>query len=322
MDIIADQTDRILMRLRQVPDTMRNFQVSPADAHRIYGISGVLLAHLVELGLPAQGDGGEARFDVFDLMNVSLHLKLGSIQRMAMRSWGATLRLIDRGEPLVAHIQVVPDRLGSPRDQPIPFSVLVPGEGRITVSALPGIPIRRVEWGLRTHWPDFPPATRTLLERISSLDFFMLPEALRWNLPFIERTGMSECGGASKLLLQIAGEAGLQARQWFGLLLTKPFATGHFWTEIEVNGDWVPFDPLLLKILGHATGLERALWPADRSPGAAFVPLALVLGYEPELGRPILDHTVQRPDLRNPMGLCGDEEIPVSLPTEIVAVAG
>lgn len=312
----SDHAAAWVRRLRAIPDRLRRYEVTDYDAHRMYGIRADLLEALRSAGLPC-GGGAEGRlWDAFDLTNLSLHLRCSSIQRMAMRSWAASLRLAAHVGTLTAHLEFIPETLDGPRDHPCDFSLLLPGEGRVTVTAVPGAVVRRMALKRRTVWPSLPESARTLVRRIAELDFCMVPEALRWNMDFIRDTATTECGGASKLLCALAREAGFSARHQFGLLLAKPFSTPHFWSELNIDGEWVPVDPLLLKILHQSTGLDPRDWPSERSPGGAFLPLAEVIGYEPILGRPILRYSEDWPALRNPIGLLDGKEIPVSIPTD------
>jgi hypothetical protein len=45
-------------------------------------------------------------FDPFDLSNIGLHLKLPSVQRMAMRTWSRTLDMVATGLPHQASIEL------------------------------------------------------------------------------------------------------------------------------------------------------------------------------------------------------------------------
>lgn len=313
----AGPAAELIARLRRIDDRHRAFSVGAEDAARLYGIDWPRLGNLVAAGLPCGGTSERPLCDVFDLMNTSLHLRLASVQRMAMRSWAGTLKVVDRGGRWRAVIDVSLDPRGPHVAAERPVAILLPEAGRVIFPAGSAGVVRRLEWPVRDCPVDVPDHVRALLEEVAGLDFFMLPEDVRWDLDFIRSTGMAECGGASKLLLHAAREAGVSARQWFGLLLTKPFATGHFWTEVEVGDVWVPVDPLLLKLLRHSAGLSGESWPYWRSPAAAFARLALVVGYEPSTGRPILDHSPATRYYRYPLALCGDLEVPVSFMVDL-----
>ena len=82
---------QILEKIRTVPNDYRHFRESVGTAQRQYGISHALLESLVRQGLPVARRDEGLFFDPFDLSNLSLHLRLPSVQRMAMRSWSRTL---------------------------------------------------------------------------------------------------------------------------------------------------------------------------------------------------------------------------------------
>ncbi|UXH76086.1 transglutaminase domain-containing protein [Roseateles amylovorans] len=132
---------------------------------------------------------------------------------------------------------------------------------------------------------------RTLLERFRNFRFFMLPEVCRWNLDFIQRHRMCECGGAARLLVHEAGAAGLQARLCFGLLMAEPYSTGHYWAELRLDDDWVPFDPLLLGLLHRVTRLSAQQWPIHRANRPMLHRLGVVERFESH-GAPVVDGVI------------------------------
>ena len=74
----------------------------------------------------------------------------------------------------------------------------------------------------------------------------------------------------------------------FGLLLSKPYATGHYWSEFRIDGEWVAADPLMIRLLSQHAGLLPVAWPEHRSPAGALLRLALINGYD-SVGAPYLD---------------------------------
>ena len=116
----------------------------------------------------------------------------------------------------------------------------------------------------------------------------MLHDPIRWNSPFILQHRLTECGGFSKLLVEMANVQGIEARQVFGFLFSKPYATGHYWSEFRIDGEWVAADPLMIRLLNQHAGLPPAEWPEHRSPAGALLRLALIDGYD-SVGAPYLD---------------------------------
>jgi hypothetical protein len=57
--------------------------------------------------------------------------------------------------------------------------------------------------------------------------------------------GEASCNGKSRLFVALARQAGIPSRLVGGIILdTGQKRTSHQWTEIYVNGYWIPFDPL------------------------------------------------------------------------------
>ena len=250
---------RILESVNAVPDSERCFGVSADVATRQYGISLEVLDRLLVLGMAVKRHDNELYFDAYDLANLSLHMGFSSIQRLAMRSWSKTLRVCEAKDDLTATIQILP--VEAPQSE---FQVtLVLQDIRATGAIL--------------H----------LLKGFAQFNFYMLPEACRWNVDFITINNICECGGASKLLTMRARDQGLEARQCFGLLVAEPFSTGHYWTEFLIDDKWVAFDPLLIGLLQMVTKLPASNWPTHRSNGFALNRLCVIEDYD-EAGAPIL----------------------------------
>lgn len=282
----------ILEKVRAVPDAHRRFLEPAESAQRKYGISPELLESLLSKGLPSARRNDGLFFDPFDLSNISLHLRLPSVQRMAMRSWSRTLELAGSGTGHEAVIDLDPVAPATPAQQrSLSLDLSPPDE-----SALPDL--------------------ATLIGTVSKQLFFMLPEACRWNTGFLIEHGISECGGASKLLVGAAREAGMKARQCFGILIAAPYSTGHFWAEIKAGNSWVAIDPLLIKLLHQTTRLNPDKWPLHRSPGAAFHRLMTIEEYDAS-GAPILHGYADVPYLSNLVLVRGNLITPLSLSTTI-----
>ena len=297
MDLDAAQ---ILEKIRTVPDEHRRFREPVGTAQRQYGISMALLESLVRQGLPVERRDEGLFFDPFDLSNVSLHLRLPSVQRMAMRSWSRTLELAS--SETLHEALIVLDAVDSAEQQ---------ADGPPTVLKLE---LRQPDDAALNALGQL----QTLLESVARQRFFMLPEACRWNTKFLIEHCISECGGASKLLVETARRNGLSARHCFGILIAAPYSTGHFWAEIKTTSGWVAFDPLLIKLLHQATRLDNAKWPLHRSPGAAFHRLLTIDDYDHH-GAPILQGYADVPFMSNLVRVQGNLLTPLSLSTTLVA---
>lgn len=295
MSIDPERIRRVLATVRKVPDDYRRFGSGVDIAEKRYGIAGELLGELISQGLPLRGRGDGACFDPLDLANVSLHLGLPSIQRLAMRSWARTLRLAEGREETEATVRVLP----------------------LTATAADsGPPLAIIHVPLSKRWVEGQGRIRELLEELARFEFFMLPEGCRWDLDFIVRYGICECGGASKLLLERARQNNLRARQCFGLLVAEPYSTGHYWTEFRLDDAWVAFDPLLLKLLHMTTHLTPQAWPAHRSTNIAVHRYCVIDGYD-AVGAPQLGVYEDEARSGNSLTIMEGQSLTVSLPTVV-----
>ncbi|GAA0911477.1 transglutaminase domain-containing protein [Streptomyces thermoalcalitolerans] len=265
-----ERVEELVRRLRQVPDRQRRFSVTPAQARRVHGIRPELLAALTAAGVPHVGAGDERLYDAYDLGNAALHLGRLSVQRRSMRAWAKAWRTALDQAP--GHrVQVISSCPAPGHPGPCRYGVLLGGRRRQVVG--PAAEARlgdlQVAPALR-DWPRFPPALKELLQEVADIGFFLLPEAVRWDLEFMWRTRMSDCGGAAAWLVHEGGRRGLESRFSFGLLVAPPYSTPHCWAEFRVDGVWMPVDPLLVRALNQWGGLDPDAFPPDETPGALF----------------------------------------------------
>lgn len=308
---VDDIQSRVMSWVGKVPDEHRDFEV-PKDQVLTSGIKPELLAKLDANGLPSRVVDGTKHYDGFDLSNISLHMSLPSLQKMAMRCWKSALHMADGADELSFRLEykIEPNELKKGNG---PLRVLIPFEGR--KDAAPS----ELVWS-----GTFVRATRPLLlptevadllhSTLEGVKFYMLREGLRWQTSFIEKTKLAECGGASKLLCLKASARDIQARQLFGLILAQPYAAPHFWTEFMIDGEWIAADPMLLRVLHMSSGLSPETWPEHRSPGAVLLPLSEVIGYEPEMGRPILQGLESEAFRIDPIVTQNERDVTASFP--------
>lgn len=313
---ITAEAAELLGRIAAIPTELRSFAVPRRQAGRLYGLDDALLDAMERAGL-SRRVGDDRHYDGYDCANLSLHLRLPSVQRMAMRSWAATLRHAQSVPALAYRLDIALEPgLATPSG---PLEVMVPEGGRRSLVADDSGVLHTVQGVNPCHYPPFPAEVAALLDEVAAIDFFMLSERLRWDVEAIAANRFAECGGCAKWLKTEADRRALPARQFFGLLLAKPYSTPHFWTAFEIDGRWIPADPLLIKLLRQTANLSPADWPLHRSPGAAFLPLAAVLGFRADDGRPVIEHVDPALDVINPLALRGDREVAVSLPTTVGA---
>jgi hypothetical protein len=189
------------------------------------------------------------------------------VRRMAIRSWSHALRRNSDRERSRARVGFAPRCPVPGHSGPCSFGLLQPG-GRRRVSTGPGNgtdTLAHLDIELRGSWPAIEPRARELVAELDDVDFFLLPEVIRWDPAFMLRTRIADCGGAADWLVKEGRRRALATRFSFGLLVTGPYSTPHCWAEIRTDGLWVPVDPVLL---GTMRSLDMTLWPAYRSTGA------------------------------------------------------
>jgi hypothetical protein len=257
----------LVAKIRSVPDEARHFSVTAAGARSAHRIDADLLDALLAEGLPSVGPPGGRLFDDYDLGNAALHLGLMSVRRMAIRSWAHALRRNSERDFSRARVGFVPRCPAPGHRHPCQFGLLQPG-GRRRIVPGPGsgtAAISHLDVELRGGWPTIEPAARDLIAELADVQFFILPEVVRWDPAFLMRTRIADCGGAADWLVKEGRRRGLTTRFSFGLLVTSPYATPHCWAEFRTDGIWVPVDPMLIGVM---PSLDREQWPPYRSAGA------------------------------------------------------
>jgi hypothetical protein len=273
----AAQVDRLhylIQKARHVPDETRRFAVTATAARTTHRLDLSQLTDLVEAGLPsvgpADGQPDQRLFDDYDLGNIALHLGLPSVRRRAIRSWTNALRRADEraSQPDIARARVgfVPRCPVAGHDGPCRYSVLGPdGRRQIHEGTQNGTdPVTAIDLDLPCAWPDVGPRAQALIEELADVDFFILPEVIRWDPALISTARIADCGGAAEWLVAEGRRRGLEARFSFGLLVARPYSTPHCWAEFRTDGVWVPVDPLLIGVM-RSLGLES--WPLHHSIG-------------------------------------------------------
>ncbi|HEU5473555.1 MAG TPA: transglutaminase domain-containing protein [Actinophytocola sp.] len=260
---------RLMRLVHRVPMHMRRFTVPQRLAKSHHRITPELADVLVAEGLPHVGTGEHRLFDDYDLGNLALHLGLVSVRRMTMRSWANSLnRNSELADPAV-RVGVLPRCPVPPHDGPCQFQLLRENGHREPVTALPDgrDPVAHYDIRLTSAWPELAQAARELADEVADLDFFLLPEAIRWDHEFTMRARIADCGSVADWLVREGERRGLQVRFAFGLLVVKPYSTPHCWAEFRTDGVWVPYDPLLLDAMRRWAGLDRERWHPYRSIG-------------------------------------------------------
>ncbi|HEX6352564.1 transglutaminase domain-containing protein [Actinophytocola sp.] len=270
-DVTSDQLGDLVDLVRRVPDGVRRFALPVEAARSLHRVDEELLNRLVALGLPYVEVGSTRLFDDYDISNIALHLGLMSVRRRAMRAWAGALRRGGDGG-LDRRVGYVPTCPAPGHRGPCQYQVLVPGGTRRKCVGCddPMAPVTSLDVRVRAEWPELPTPVRELLAEVRSVRFFLLPEAIRWDLDFLCHTRLADCGGVTKYLVAAARRRGIPVRFSFGLLVSKPYSTPHCWAEFEVDETWVPVDPLMVAAMSEWAGLPAEQWPESRSPGVLF----------------------------------------------------
>jgi hypothetical protein len=262
--------DGWIERLRLIPDAERSFDIDLRAAAATFAIDEPLARELAARGLPCAAREGEPCFCLTDLHYVGLRIGRATTHRTAMRLW--TSALTDAAARERTDVEVRCSPYGRPG---LDVEVLVP-PGRWEAATI-GPKRLATSFAVRRpgRWPAFDPRLGDLLREVGALDFCLMPGKLYRDADFARGTGLADCGSAALLLAQECMERGIEARPSFGLLLARPYATPHHWTDIRAaDGRWVAADPLLLALLAEHTELSAADWPPERSPGSVLVRVA------------------------------------------------
>ena len=265
----------LIDRVKVVPHSAKCFTADFKDAKVFYGFRDILMDQLVDLGLPFKKERRVIRFDPDDLYNISIQLRLKSAYRKAMRSWTQTLNAVEKAKGQAFHVEY---RVFGPPSEPKKrhevVAVVSPHEEKyacIRNGEIAGI-VRRP---IHLSWPQAPPILESILHSLATqLEFFALPEVLTETTEFGRKTGLADCSVAAQWLMEDCNSHGLLARRVYGLFLSLPLSFPHTWTEVKVKNCWVPFDPLMLKLLQCQANLDKESWPVTRSLGSMLLPLS------------------------------------------------
>ncbi|MEU8119528.1 transglutaminase domain-containing protein [Spirillospora sp. NPDC049024] len=255
-----------------VPHAVRDFEVPRAQAETAYLLPAGVLEAMAAAGLaadrPSSPDG--PCFDHFDLLNVSLELRVANPWAFGPGAWGRALRASVRRPSTRVEVEPIPECSGAEhRGGDCSLTVRLPEGWRPYTADSP--PVLRRE--LRTSWPAPDAGTSALLEEFGRLRFVRLPALVGNDPEFIRRTGVADCNGAARLMAEEGARRGLNCRLAHGVILSPPFSIAHYWTEVETDGIWVPHDPLIVNAMVRWGILDGAEWDIYRSTGAILVRL-------------------------------------------------
>lgn len=264
----AEHVSTLIEKLRRVPDEAREFILTPDEAWRFHRVSTELQGYLVDQGLPVRGSGESLRFDVTDMRNVAM--RMGGSARAARRFWSAGMNRGRSDGPAYYEIEYKvecpdPGHTGTCR-----YGFEIPGEGHVPEEVPAGspapVPVVRVT--LEPDWPALPDEARDLLDTLREVDFMRLPASLREDTGFVREAHLGDCLGTTRLLVEEGLRRGLPVRSRYGIMVVLPYSNRHNWAEFNVDGRWVPMDPVLLRWMIEWNVVDASEWNAYRSPGA------------------------------------------------------
>jgi hypothetical protein len=264
----AESVDKIIQRIRIVPDQYRAFTEGAEEAARIHKIPEDLLPEMLDLGLPCRASESGYRFDRTDLENVALALHFRCPRYIAMQWWARSFDTIVADEQIEFSLRINAKCPLTGHPGPCDFSASSYLEGAVAPNSLAvspdGVVTARV--CLSTKAVVFSGAHSELFDRLAGLTLHIFPESMPVESWRAYETGLADCRIAARLLVQGATEFGLAARPASGFFMASPFPMRHVWVEFEIAGSWVTADPFLLQSLDRWAIVDGKHWPVYRSP--------------------------------------------------------
>lgn len=268
-----ERIDDTVALVRRMPDRARRFHVGPDLAGTEYGLGPDLLGRLVAAGLPRLDSPAGPRYDRTDLLNVALNLDTGSRARRVLAWWA---RELERGGPAAYRLSYVTGCPDPTHRGPCRYTLRRPGGGTAVLTGTPHPPrqVDAVTVRLPTRWPRPTGALADLLDGLPAIRFVRLPDPIRWDVDFMLESGVGDCCAVAAYLVRTARQRGMRARLSYGRSLTPPFTSAHYWAEVDVEGIWVPVDPVFIDALLGWGLLDAGRWNRHSSLGAILVRLA------------------------------------------------
>jgi len=277
--------------VRKVPNKYRAFVIDLRRAAEIYGVKDGLLQRLLDLGFPHSKSRGEFLFDVLDLQNVTLRLRIRSPFWDALNLWSRPLRnpmLLEGSACELRMVWTCPElgHEGGCHFTPVGEALRSIGEGGWS-SMHEGS--KRIEVHLEDGDHYFDDRFTPVLDEAQRMIFHKLPWQLSHDLGFLSEAGLADCGLATRRLLRIAMETDLIARPACGFFVGAPFPAPHMWLEIHSNGEWRAADPFFLNTLHNWGIMDPNSWPIRRSPRHVLWRVASAI----ESSMPLIEHNGQ-----------------------------
>jgi hypothetical protein len=257
-----------LMLAGRIPDTARNFSVRADIASRDFDINEDVLSSLRSAGLPTVRRNGISFYDRNDLKNAALYFNPRSRQRQVLSWW---VRALERsvGDSASYRVSYVIGCAGGGHQGSCKYSFLVKDGRRQVVTGSDAEPAERAVmiFTLQRDWPELPAEAAEIIDEVSNIRFLWIPPSLREDSEFVLAHGIGPCESISRIIVAKALARGLRARLSRGLVLTPPVAANHFWAEFQVDGRWVPVDPMMIDLMLALDLLAPKRWSRYKSFG-------------------------------------------------------
>jgi hypothetical protein len=267
----ATDVAEVMSRVKQIPDSFRDFRVSAGTAANVFGVHEPLMRELLDNGLPHRNTGEDPLLDRRDLENIGLDLGLVCPQRTAMRWWSRCLEeclpgvnrdcsiVITLECPSPGHPGECDTRIGPPLLEYADHGYERLGDNayQVNLSLTPAVDL-------------FGKAYEPLIEEIRQAYFHILPDELGLDFGFFEATGLAECRLAALHFARVGRKQGIPVRSAAGLIALAPYPVGHHWLEFQMHGEWVAADPFLINAFHRWNIIDEQSWPLNRSPQGAF----------------------------------------------------
>jgi hypothetical protein len=261
--------------LTRIPDDLRTFTVSHAEALSRYRIRRSMLDLALREGLASISSAGGQLFDRHDLENLSMRADQRSPFRKLLAWWGRELDT--PGGPDRTFVTEIRANCPDPTHEGECHYDSLDIDKRNILAKLPSDGpqlINEFRIALRRDWPASPPPLAHLFDEYADIEFLRLPAALRYEGDLVEKQRVADCQRMAQILVRRAPDHGFEARESFGLAVAPPFGFRHHWPEFLIEGVWTPVDPLMNRTLLRLGTIDPRSWQPYSSIGGILARLA------------------------------------------------
>ena len=261
---IEETVARLLGYVAHVPPDVRVYDITEESAERVFGLRG-LLPELRARGLPFESHPDGPRYCFSDIHFLGLRVGKRSTYALAIRLWAKTLEIVADRASVTFRVRVIPHD-----DAVAGAGVMLTPEGTRDVSIAPGMLATELQIPVVESPNGIPPRVRELLDEVSTLDFFVLPQRTPNRADVVRRIHAGECESISDLLSAEIERLGYEVRIRAGLVLSIPYSITHVWCELRIGDEWIALDPLMLAVMTRFGNLDRRRWPPSHPFSAIY----------------------------------------------------